>query len=162
MLGLKYPLVFLGPSPRWDFHAFGHSGSWAGSSRGRCGALPPVSQGLVATAGLGYRPRGCMGCTRHCLARGRPDLSLPHTWKVSSEQSFQSLTPAQKYVSVMRCVLIISSSPRIWFWQSELWDAWHYFPASLDNKLIKLFHCVTVFFFRKLWLVEDWFGLCIR
>lgn len=117
-----------------------------------------VASGVSGIGGhcrAGIQAQGVYGVYTSLPRQGKAwPVSTTHMWKVSSEQSFQSLTPAQKYVSVMWCVLIISSCPRIWFWQSELWDAWHYFPASLDNKLIKLFHCVTVFFFRKLWLVE--------
>lgn len=76
MFSLKYPLAFLGSSPRWDFWLFGCS-SWAGGSRGRCEILPLLCQGLAPLLAwdTGSRQGGCG--VRHCFSRTRPKLPFP-------------------------------------------------------------------------------------
>lgn len=60
-------------------------------------------------------------------------------------------------------------SKHLFLGDSELlWEAFHCFSKSLDNKLVELFHCAAVFFFRKLcdwrqWTcTRYWFGLYLR
>lgn len=69
--------------------------SWVRGSRDKCGALPAVCQGLVATAGLGW---GGVCGAGPCLARARLNCAFTQTctWNISSLQSSQSLTLASK------------------------------------------------------------------
>lgn len=60
MSWLRYPLAFLGPSPGGTCgHLVTLGLEWG--SRGECGALLVLCQGLASFAGLGYRPGSVWG-----------------------------------------------------------------------------------------------------
>lgn len=81
---LKYPLVFLGPSPRWDLWSFGHSGAGLGAPEvavEHCLCCARDWQTLLGwdrgSGGIGVTGQGSAGLTGQGMA-GLAPFSPPH------------------------------------------------------------------------------------